>query len=378
MNFNHYQPTRIHFGTGEFNKIGELAGKYGKRCLLVMQTNNPAFEKLAKDTEALLTNQGFTVLIFDQIRPNPTEMDILEGIKISHDFAPDCILSIGGGSVIDSAKVIAYYSIDGEADWTSFYDKSFKFKTQDSYKATVVPLISVPTTAGTGSNVTQAAVVSDMNNKKTTVFRQEFFAKETVIDPNLTMTLPASLTASTGFDAFCHLAESYYNGVFSPICEQMALSAIRMIGETLPKLMNENKIEYREKMSLADLYAGICLSNGGGNAPHFYGEIISSRAYVVNHGCSLALTFPHFAKVYYNERMKAILDCLKPSEMPNENGDDAYNIMIHFLEAIKLPTSLKAFDLDDETLMNIRSDYENQTRFEMTEKEKRLIESILG
>ena len=351
MKFTHNQPTKIHFGVDEFEKLGELAGQYGKRCLLVMQTDNPTFEKLANNTQEQLKKQGFTVQIFDQVRPNPTEMDILKGIQLAHEFNPDCIAAIGGGSVIDSAKVIAYYAIDGNADWQAFYDSNYKFKSQPSFKSNVVPLITIPTTAGTGSNVTQAAVISDMNNKKTTVFRQEFFAKETIIDPKLTLSLPASLTASTGFDAFCHLAESYYNGQFSPLCEQMAL---------------------------ADLYAGICLSNGGGNAPHFYGEIISSRAYKVNHGCSLAITFPHFAKIAYNERMKTIIDCVKPSGSANENGEDAYEIMIQFLASIKLPTSLKDYSLDAEALENIRHDYENQTRFEMNEREQRLIASILN
>lgn len=378
MKFTHNQPTKIHFGVDEFEKLGELAGQYGKRCLLVMQTDNPTLEKLANNTQEQLKKQGFTVQIFDQVRPNPTEMDILKGIQLAHEFNPDCIAAIGGGSVIDSAKVIAYYAIDGNADWQAFYDSNYKFKSQPSFKSNVVPLITIPTTAGTGSNVTQAAVISDMNNKKTTVFRQEFFAKETIIDPKLTLSLPASLTASTGFDAFCHLAESYYNGQFSPLCEQMALTGLKIIGGVLPKLMSENKIEYREQMALADLYAGICLSNGGGNAPHFYGEIISSRAYKVNHGCSLAITFPHFAKIAYNERMKTIIDCVKPSGSANENGEDAYEIMIQFLASIKLPTSLKDYSLDAEALENIRHDYENQTRFEMNEREQRLIASILN
>ena len=353
MKFTHNQPTKIHFGVDEFEKLGELAGQYGKRCLLVMQTDNPTFEKLANNTQEQLKKQGFTVQIFDQVRPNPTEMDILKGIQLAHEFNPDCIAAIGGGSVIDSAKVIAYYAIDGNADWQAFYDSNYKFKSQPSFKSNVVPLITIPTTAGTGSNVTQAAVISDMNNKKTTVFRQEFFAKETIIDPKLTLSLPASLTASTGFDAFCHLAESYYNGQFSPLCEQMALTGLKIIGEVLPKLMSENKIEYREQMALADLYAGICLSNGGGNAPHF-------------------------AKIAYNERMKTIIDCVKPSGSANVNGEDAYEIMIQFLASIKLPTSLKDYSLDAEALENIRHDYENQTRFEMNEREQRLIASILN
>ena len=161
MKFTHNQPTKIHFGVDEFEKLGELAGQYGKRCLLVMQTDNPTFEKLANNTQEQLKTQGFTVQIFDQVRPNPTEMDILKGIQLAHEFNPDCIAAIGGGSVIDSAKVIAYYAIDGNADWQAFYDSNYKFKSQPSFKSNVVPLITIPTTAGTGSNVTQAAVISD-------------------------------------------------------------------------------------------------------------------------------------------------------------------------------------------------------------------------
>ena len=87
---------------------------------------------------------------------------------------------------------------------------------------------------------------------------------------------------------------------------------------------------------------------------------------------------PHFAKIAYNERMKTIIDCVKPNGSANENGEDAYEIMIQFLASIKLPTSLKDYSLDAEALENIRHDYENQTRFEMNEREQRLIASILN
>lgn len=377
MEFLYNQPTKIIFGKDKLNDVGEIMKTYGNRCLIVMQTEFEVFENLYKKICDLLDEKGIETCIFNQIRPNPTQKDIEEGVKVAHQFKATSVLAVGGGSVIDTAKIIAYCCDEDTVNWKFMYDDGFKFLSQSYNKENVLPLVSISTTSGTGSNVTQASVVSDVNNKKTTIFRQEFLSKVTIIDPSLMLSLPNYLTATCAWDVFSHLCESYYNGKYGPLCEMMAEEGIRMVGEHLPQVLIKNDLMHREKLALADLYAGICLSNGGGNVPHYYGEMISSCAYSINHGASLAITFPLFIKHFYNDRLRKMIEILV-GKNKLESGKDAMDAVVDFLNKIGLKTRLEEYDLSQEQKEAIYEEVTNQKRFEMDDKQKSFIKDLIG
>ena len=207
---------------------------------------------------------------------------------------------------MDSAKLIALlYESNGIVDWNnafSNYNHPFEYIAS---KNSSLPFIAVSTTSGTGSQCTQAAVVSDTKNKeKITLFHRDLFPKVAIIDPKLMLSVPSRVTAATGFDAFTHAFESYLGKRTSPLTEYLSLETIRLVVEYLPKsIQKPDSIEYRTKLAWADTAAGICLSNGGADLPHPLGEIIGGICQRIAHGETLAIVYPAFLE--YKEKIAA-------------------------------------------------------------------------
>ena len=295
--FNFFTPTKLIFGPGKLNDLKEIAPNYGQKCLLVSRPKKGSLKNTYLRIEKLLNSVDIEVFYFDEIVPNPTLEGINKGVAIAAENKVDFILGVGGGSVMDSAKLIALlYESKGVIDWKaafSNYDHPFSFIKS---KPSSLPFLAVSTTSGTGSQCTQAAVVSDTKNKeKITLFHLDLFPKAAIIDPELMLTVPDRVTAATGFDAFTHAFESYLGGRTSPLTEQLSLQSIKLIIENLPKAINEpNSIEYRTSLAWADTIAGICLSNGGADIPHPLGEIIGGICQRIPHGETLAMVYPKF------------------------------------------------------------------------------------
>ena len=295
--FNFFTPTKLIFGPGKLNDLKEIAPNYGQKCLLVSRPKKGSLKNIYFRIEKLLNSVDIEVFYFDEIVPNPTLEGINKGVAIAAENKVDFILGVGGGSVMDSAKLIALlYESKGVIDWKaafSNYDHPFSFIKS---KPSSLPFLAVSTTSGTGSQCTQAAVVSDTKNKeKITLFHLDLFPKAAIIDPELMLTVPDRVTAATGFDAFTHAFESYLGGRTSPLTEQLSLQSIKLVIENLPKAINEpNSIEYRTSLAWADTIAGICLSNGGADIPHPLGEIIGGICQRIPHGETLAMVYPKF------------------------------------------------------------------------------------
>ncbi len=358
----HYNPVILKFGEKAIENLGEIAAQYGTKCLLVGQNDNPPMKQIFDKTADILKACHMEVISFTSIRPNPLSKDIDEGISLVQNNKFDFIVAIGGGSVIDSAKILSF-SNEYEINWESMFNP--QILKENSKK---LPLIAITTTSGTGSQCTQASVVSDLTNQKHTIFSYDFFPTVAIIDHTLTMTLPKTLTSSTAFDAFCHLSESYINGRFSCIDKLMAIEGMKKIAYALPKLMIENNLKLRRMLSEADVYAGISLSNGGATVPHFFGEKITSNAMKVNHGCSLAIVYPSYMEHYYDNKevhnnIKDVLEIINLDNIVITNGKDAKRVMERFLELIQLPSTLGGYGVNEDELLNFKNDLLKQTRF---------------
>lgn len=360
----YFNPVRFVFEKDAIKNVSREVKHYGTRCLVVMQDNNPVMLDIKNKVADCFNEQGINADFFTEIRPNPLISDIEKGIQIIHQNNYDAVVAIGGGSVIDTAKLLSI-SNQYEIDWKIIHEMQPMLENHHK-----LPLIAMPTTAGTGSHCTPAAVVSDEQSVKHTIYSYDFFPSTALIDSTLTMSLPQSLTASTGFDAFSHLSESYINGNLAPIPEVLCLDAMKKIVQTLPALMNENKAEYREIMSYADSCAGICLSNGGAIVPHAFGEVISSSAYRVNHGCSLALVYPSFVEHFYHhpiygERVKKVIEIIH--QEPVQNEKEARKIMEQFITSLHLKLTLAEYEINAKELQQIKTNCMNQKRFKPEE-----------
>lgn len=347
--YYHYQPTRLHFGPDKLNELGSIALFYGTRCLLVTPTENDAMIALFERVKSILSESGIEVFTFQKVTPNPTMMLVDQAIECAHNNRVDMVIAVGGGSAIDTAKIVSYCAVIGYADWDALMAKQSPFKfTERNTQA--LPLIAVPTTSGTGSQVTQCAVISHAeDNLKHGIHRKEFFPSEAIVDPKLMQTLPYFLTASTAFDAFCHLSESTMKHVLSPIDEVLAEKALQLIIDTLPNMKEKPTLNGRCALALADTMAGICLANGGGGMPHHLGEMITSAIPRINHGQSLAITFPAFVKVFYDDAryhdfLVDLVHLMNPDIQQNSSCDEVLKSLIEFMDSIELHLKISDFD----------------------------------
>jgi len=290
-------PTQIRFGKGRINELKEILPSFGKKCLIVSRPVNGSLNKLYEKINKILEDIGVSSFVYDGIVPNPTINGVNEGVKIASENNVDFVLGVGGGSVMDSAKLIAFLkNEDSKINWdevTKKYSNPFKIseKPKDA-----IPFIAISTTSGSGSHCTQAAVVSDLEKKeKITVFHSGLFPSIAIVDPELMLTVPSKVSSATGFDVFAHAFESYLGNLTSPLTERMSFDAINLVFEYLPKVINDpENITYRSKMAWADTLAGMCLSNGGADLPHPLGEIIGGICPRISHGETLAIVYPEF------------------------------------------------------------------------------------
>lgn len=347
--FHYYQPTKLHFKVGYLENIGKVCKPYGSCCFLVTTPDLP-LQPLYDKVKALLNKEGIKVIHFDKVEPNPSVEVVGEGFELLKKNPADFILAVGGGSSMDTAKAIAFTNGKDEIDWDFMFETyTSPFKCYSSYSKNHLPLISVPTTSGTGSQVTQASVITK-GKEKITYFHPDNFPKEAILDPELMLTLPRRMTAATGFDAFTHAFESYINANASAYSSMDSIMAMRLIIENLPKVLDEpQNIEYRSNMCLADTLAGRALANSGASIPHPLSEIIGGIAHLP-HGEALAIVFPPFIKQMKKKNVEKFADIEKVF-----NSDDLYKSIVSFLKTIGLHKTLKDVNISEEEFNEILS-----------------------
>lgn len=374
--FSYYQPTRLYFATGGINQLADHISRYGKRCLVVTTPIIEAVRETYTGIFAALEKSGITITHFSGVQPNPPTYIIEAGWQLCRQHQCDVVLAIGGGSSIDSAKVIAasHYldSIDWEY-WFSHYQSAFSHSKPLPGKC--LPLIAVPTTSGTGSHVTHAAVITDVAQQaKFTLFHPEFFPREAIIDAELMLTLPARMTAMTGFDAFAHAFESFSGTRSSPFIDVLALEAMRLIIRYLPAVVKDGgDINGRNQLAIADTFAGISLTNGGAGAPHPLGEIIGGRTNMP-HGLTLSVVFPAYIRWQWRkqiDRFALVAELFGATGSNQQKAAALEDLLVNFLQKIGLETSLNQVGLThadvDSLIPSLCFDLPLNTREELQE-----------
>jgi alcohol dehydrogenase class IV len=375
-NFNYYQTTEIIYGIGRIKELGKIAKRFGKRCLLVTTPSIPALKHLFKRAEEILIAEGLKVKHFDKVEPNPTTDIVTAGAKIAKKFNAEVIIGLGGGSSMDTAKAIAVEATHEGTAWDYLY-----FRKKQPTKKTL-PIIAVSTTSGTGSQVTQVAVVTNTKERnKSAIFNSIIYPKVAIVDPELMLTLPKSVTAPTGFDAFCHAFESVVHINNSPLVDVFAWKAIEIVINTLPYLLEHlDDIDARAKMAYADTLAGLAIANVGVTLPHGIGMAISGLYPHVAHGASLAIVYPAFTRFTFNHSLAQFskLGKLFNPKMLNESEEKLAERSIievdEFLKKIGLYKSLKDYEMPENEIellaknSMILPDYTNNPRL-ATDKE---------
>ena len=284
-------PTRIVYGVGVVRTLPEVLAEYNlERILLVADPGVVAAGLLVPVTEGL-EQAGIPFEIFSEVAANPREYNVADGAAAARGFKADGLVAVGGGSPIDCAKAIAI---------TATHDAPPRFfEGGRNITGPVLPLVAIPTTAGTGSEVTFSAVITDSReNYKFSIRHTKIGPAVALVDPELTVSMPPDLTAATGMDALTHAIEAYTATVAEPLADAAALYAVELIFRHLrTAVANGRDLEARAGMLTGSLLAGIAFSHADVAAVHCIAEALGGR-YDTPHGVCNAVVLP--AMMRYN------------------------------------------------------------------------------
>lgn len=285
MGYTFMVPEKILSGTGVIEELGPHIQGKGTKALIATDAFMVKFGNAAKVEDAL-KKADIPYVLFDGANSEPTDKIVDAGLAVYRKNGCDFVVALGGGSPMDTAKAIAFLSTQPEGTKIS----SFMHKTIDMK---VPYLVAIPTTAGTGSEVTKNTIISDTeNNVKMLLGGPSIIPKLAVVDPTFTMTAPQGVTAATGIDALCHAIEAYTSRKAQPLTDTFALSAIRKIHKNLPICYKDGKnVEARLAMSVAALEAGIAFNNASVTIVHGMSRPIGALFHIA-HGVSNAVLLP--------------------------------------------------------------------------------------
>ena len=292
---SYFLPPRIEFGRGAIGNLGVYVGSFdGKKPLIATDAGVVRAGILSKAIESL-ESASMQYTIFDEIEPNPTDVMVLKGLEVFRAHACDVVIAIGGGSVMDAAKAIRLLSTH-EPPLERYYLDGGGV---ENITGNLPALISVPTTAGTGSEVSQAAIITDTTLRTTDRWRKRalvsphMMSSLALLDAELTLGMPPALTAATGMDAVTHGIEAYVATRYHPISEGIALQTLRMLGRNICRAYHHgDDIEARGEMLLAASMAAVSFQKGLG-AVHSLAHQLSSKEANIPHGVANAILLPH-------------------------------------------------------------------------------------
>ncbi|WP_276358373.1 iron-containing alcohol dehydrogenase [Cohnella caldifontis] len=278
-------PERVVYGPNSFREIGEMASGLGRKALIV---SDPIMLEngLAGLCAELLHEADIASEVYAGVRSEPTDAYVREGLEICRETGCDLVIGLGGGSCLDAAKAIAAMRFcDGEiSDYAG---------NRQTFRRAPLPLIAIPTTAGTGSEVTKVTVIIDTrSDTKLMISQPELLPRIAVVDPMLTLSCPPNVTAATGIDALCHAVEAYLSRLAHPVTDTLALGAIdHIFGHLLAVYRDGGDIEARSRMSVGAMMAGAAFSNASVTLVHGMSRPIGALFHVP-HGISNAMLLP--------------------------------------------------------------------------------------
>ena len=324
-------PTKVLFGHGKVAELGKASAQYGKKAFVIM---DPFFENspMAERIFGYLKNEGIDVVDCYDVTPNPRNTVIDKCAKLCADEKCDMVIAVGGGSCIDSGKAIAIVAANGEESWL-YTARDNEYVAQPDNKP--LTIISVPTTSGTGTEVTPYAVINNLElHSKGVIINMVNCPTLSIVDPELTMTVPPQTTALTGIDAFSHSFESYIDKNSTPFSRIVALESIRLFAKSIRTAVKDGKnIDARSDMSLASMLAGVAITHSPTTMPHAMGQPLSGLT-DAPHGGSIASCICQIVEwtlPYGEEQFATVAEIFDPTLSGLTNAE----------KAAKLPGILK-------------------------------------
>lgn len=304
MKFSYFLPVNIVFGCGEINRTGELTKPYGKKALIVTGKSSAKksglYDKVVKSLQMVSVDS----VLYDKVSQNPLTTTAAEGAEFAKENGCDVVVAIGGGSIMDCAKAIAFLAVN-EGDINEYI-----FNKKQSDKA--LPLVLIPTTCGTGSEGNGFAVLTNPENgDKKSLRTNAIVAKVSIVDPECMMTMPKKVLASVGFDALCYCMEAYTSQIAQPFTDALALYAMSLIAENLvPVYQGTAGKEGWEKITLASTIGGMVINTAGVTLSHGMEHPASGLKDIV-HGQGLAALTPVILDASYKGNIAKFTEIAK-------------------------------------------------------------------
>ena len=338
-----WKPTRTHFGEGSIQQVGEVVKKYANRTLLTIGKGTIKKSGVLDSISQALEKNSITYKIVEGVEPNPSKETVYRIVYhlLAGDF--NCLLAIGGGSVIDAAKAAGILGTIKEGELDDFFGVGMVSKKVKK----IMNLIAVPTTSGTGSEVTKFSVITDIwLHVKKLIFDIAIVPTEAIVDPELTYSCGNHVSRVTGLDAMTHLMEGYFNNVddgADPGANRRALIGLKLVFEGLPKVLkNGQDREARRMMSLASTLGGSVLFYKQAGLPHLNSFSWSN---VMDHGEAVAVMLPYYTAYYAPNISEKIRNVATLMDIP-ESGDmtkDFVDGLFDFYRKINFPLTLREF-----------------------------------
>ncbi|WP_338833571.1 1,3-propanediol dehydrogenase [Moorella humiferrea] len=348
MFFSCHMPQTIVYGLGAISKVCEEVMKFlGQNILLVTDTNLSSLASVY--VKEPLEQKGYKVFIYGELKREPTLFDVETGVKFFLEKKCSIIVAFGGGGVIDTAKAIAV-KVTNPAHFREY---------PEAIKNPKIPLIAIPTTAGTGSEATAIMVITDEeNNIKLNPKSPIIIPEVAIIDPQLMVSMPPHITAFTGIDALTHAIEAYVSRRANPVTDCLALHAIQLIGENLRIAFADGEnLEAREAMAIASLLAGIAFSNASVCMVHAMARPLGVY-FNIPHGLSNALLLPavmEFSIMAKPDKFAAIaraMGCIPTGRSIMEEARLSIKAVLELYNDIQIPTA-KELGINKEKLERV-------------------------
>ena len=344
MNANWNYPTSIRVGADRLSELGQCCKSLEiKKPLLVTDpgiAGLPLIERAIKSCE----DAGLSCAVFCKVQPNPTGSNVEEGVSVFNANQHDGVIAVGGGSALDAGKAIALMARQSVPIW-DLEDVGDNWTRANA--SAIAPILAVPTTAGTGSEVGRASVILDEVNKvKKIIFHPKMVPGIVILDPVVTVGLPAGLTAATGMDALSHSLEAWCSPLYHPMAEGIAIEGIRLVREYLPEAVSDgSNLEARTQMLVASMMGATAFQRGLG-AMHALAHPLGAL-YDAHHGTLNAVLMPYVLlanRGAIEERIARLARCIGLSD---PSFDSFLQWVLDLREQLKIPHTLAGLNIDD-------------------------------
>ena len=361
---NYFLPPRIEFGEGAIANLAEHVKVFGSKKPLIVSDVGIQKVGILRQAVAPLEDANLSFATYLDIEPNPTDISVVQGVEVYKTEKCDVVIAVGGGSVMDAAKAIRLLTTHAPPLEPYYVDSNGTDKIRDD----MPPLICVPTTAGTGSEVSQGAIITDTSLQTTNRWRKRAIitrfnmANLALLDPALTVGMPQALTAATGMDAITHGIEAYVATKYHPISEGVALQALKILGANIRTAYHHGEdIEARGKMLLGSCMAAFAFQKGLG-AVHSIAHQLSTEA-PIPHGVANAILLPpvmEFNLPHVIEKYADVADALGVNVEGMSKGEAAACAAIDEIRELNkefsMPAGLGDAGLDREKIPKLAAD----------------------